>query len=122
MNCNLILGLATDAPTIAPTVLSPSNIPSDVPTESPTVTMTPTANVTVALPEIQFVAWTPKNPLGMCSGDCDSDAECKSGLKCYERSGDKPETYLVPGCGDPSGVDLSVDICYNASLVTDKST
>ena len=122
MNCNLVLGIATSAPTVAPTDLPRSTVPSDAPTESPTVTMTPTVNATTALPEVQFVAWTPKSPLGLCSGDCDSDADCETGLKCFERSGDKPESYLIPGCGDPTDIDLSVDICYDPSVVTDKST
>jgi outer membrane biosynthesis protein TonB len=37
-------------------------------------------------------------PLGLCEGDCDSDAECQPGLICQQRSG----TEAIPGCiGDP---------------------
>ena len=30
----------------------------------------------------------------VCQGDCDSDADCKSGLRCFQRNGLTP----VPGC------------------------
>lgn len=40
----------------------------------------------------------PGNPCpggcGNCEGDCDDDAECKSGFMCYQRDGYE----LVPGC------------------------
>ncbi|KAG7342656.1 serine protease [Nitzschia inconspicua] len=122
MNCNLILGLPTESPTVSPTEMSPSYFPSDVPSETPTVTMTPTANATAAFPDIEIIAWTPKEKLGLCQGDCDSDSECITGLKCFQRQKEIPETYLVPGCGDPRGLDLNVDICYNASVSSDRST
>ena len=32
---------------------------------------------------------------GTCQGDCDSDADCFSGLKCFQRS---HSSVLVPGC------------------------
>ena len=32
--------------------------------------------------------------LGLCEGDCDSDADCASGLSCFQRDGTTP----VPGC------------------------
>merc|ERR1711865_13365 len=32
--------------------------------------------------------------LGHCEGDCDADADCKSGLKCFQRDG----YTAVPGC------------------------
>lgn len=41
--------------------------------------------------------WNPDttvNKLGVCEGDCDSDSDCKPGLKCFQRSGNTS----VPGC------------------------
>merc|ERR1712085_74727 len=42
----------------------------------------------------------------VCMGDCDSNADCKSGLSCFQRNGNTP----VPGCsGDGvSGYDYCV--------------
>lgn len=46
--------------------------------------------------------------LGMCKGDCDSDAHCKKGLKCYQshRSGN-----IVTGC--EGRTKLFHDYCYD---------
>ena len=51
----------------------------------------------------------PKVKLGECEGDCDSDNNCKSGLKCFQRNGSE----LVPGCkyggsGDKGGWDYCI--------------
>ena len=35
-----------------------------------------------------------RRPLQLCEGDCDSDSQCASGLKCFQRSG----FTRVPGC------------------------
>ena len=36
----------------------------------------------------------------VCKGDCDYDADCKSGLSCFQRDGGE----MVPGCsGDGVG-------------------
>eukprot|EP00984_Skeletonema_dohrnii_P018883 scaffold8933_cov78-Skeletonema_dohrnii-CCMP3373.AAC.1 len=46
-------------------------------------------------------------PLGLCEGDCDSDAECGPGLVCMQRSGNEP----VPNCiGTPT---FEEDYCYD---------
>jgi len=45
-------------------------------------------------PELQDVAITPTGPLEVCHGDCDKDADCEGGLKCFQRDG----TKTVPGC------------------------
>ena len=52
-------------------------------------------------------------PCEICQGDCDTDAECKGGMKCFQRNG----TEGVPGClGDGNS---GRDYCYQASgLVT----
>ena len=59
-----------------------------------------------------------------CQGDCDSDADCASGLKCFQRS--KTST-LVPGCAkfgthddgkNPDG--HATDYCYNPGSLVSK--
>ena len=54
---------------------------------------------------------TSKNKLGKCEGDCDSDNDCKPGLKCFERSSSK---NVPPGCKPGgSGDDPTHDYCYD---------
>jgi len=48
---------------------------------------------------------------GQCQGDCDSDSQCKPGLRCYFRSDLSP----VPGCKG-SG-ESAKDYCYDPSSV-----
>jgi hypothetical protein len=51
----------------------------------------------------------PPTPLQRCEGDCDSDSDCASGLKCLQRNGGEK----VPGC---NGNDNSrTDYCYASS-------
>jgi len=51
--------------------------------------------------------------LKACTGECDSDAQCAPGLKCFQR--DNGET--IPGCvGDGAGKDW--DYCYNPNWTT----
>lgn len=42
-----------------------------------------------------------------CYGDCDSDKDCETGLKCYQRS----HGEAVPGCG--TGGPDNYDFCYD---------
>ncbi|GMI20659.1 hypothetical protein TeGR_g9858, partial [Tetraparma gracilis] len=51
---------------------------------------------------------------GACVGDCDSDADCSEGLKCFER--DRSDQQ-VPGCsmGGPGNVG-DHDYCYDPSF------
>jgi len=44
---------------------------------------------------------------GQCEGDCDKDSECRTGLKCFQRSG----FTAVPGCAG-QGVS-NYDYCYD---------
>jgi hypothetical protein len=46
-------------------------------------------------------------PLGECQGDCDTDAECQSGLVCFQRTADE----AVPGCTGTART--GIDFCYN---------
>eukprot|EP01049_Picozoa_sp_SAG25_P005918 SAG25_NODE_422_length_8201_cov_86.324940_1_plen_2351_part_10 len=60
-------------------------------------------------------ACTATNKCGQCEGDCDSDQDCRAGLKCFQRSGYAP----VPGCSGAGGAGdmLNLDFCYNESTV-----
>jgi len=46
--------------------------------------------------------------LGACSGECDNNAQCASGLKCFQRSNGE----TIPGCSGP-GAGKGWDYCYN---------
>ena len=46
---------------------------------------------------------TAKKKCTTCEGDCDGDADCSSGLKCFQRN---TATVLVPGCGKGGAGDL----------------
>ncbi|CAJ1960336.1 unnamed protein product [Cylindrotheca closterium] len=52
---------------------------------------------------------TNKPPYGICQGDCDTSADCQTGLICYQRSRGEP----VPGCSggenDASNNDYCID-------------
>ena len=54
----------------------------------------------------------PTNPkqtkLGECEGDCDSNNDCQTGMKCFERTGGQSE--VVPGCRGKGTKDW--DYCY----------
>lgn len=45
--------------------------------------------------------------LGECVGECDADSQCKSGLKCFQRS----HGELIPGCHGLAAKDW--DFCYD---------
>ena len=54
----------------------------------------------------------PKRKCQVCQGDCDTDADCVSGLKCFQRNNKKS----VPGCSTGGTGDKSAyDYCYNPS-------
>ena len=48
-----------------------------------------------------------KGECGPCQGDCDSDKECRDGLKCFFRDGND---LIPPGCTGRAA--KSVDYCY----------
>ena len=54
---------------------------------------------------------TSTNKLGKCEGDCDTDRDCKPGLKCFQRSS---SSNVPPGCksGGPGDV-YTHDYCYD---------
>jgi hypothetical protein len=49
--------------------------------------------------------------LGECEGDCDSDRECGSGLRCFQRSGSE----TVPGCTGDKREWRGRDFCVKSS-------
>ena len=46
--------------------------------------------------------------LQACAGECDNDAQCASGLKCFQRS----NSETIPGCTG-AGADKAWDYCYD---------
>ncbi len=56
-----------------------------------------------------------------CAGDCETDEDCMSGLKCFQRSS---STSLVPGCASGGVGDFpKSDYCYDpADVPTEVST
>ena len=48
--------------------------------------------------------------LDACIGECDNDGQCKSGLKCFQRS----HGETIPGCTG-SGAGKDWDYCYDPS-------
>jgi hypothetical protein len=52
--------------------------------------------------------------LDNCQGDCDRDSECKSGLKCFQRTG----TQAVPGCTGDKPNYSGFDFCYKPPTPT----
>ena len=48
--------------------------------------------------------------LDACIGECDNDGQCKSGLKCFQRSNGE----TIPGCTG-SGAGKDWDYCYDPS-------
>ena len=56
-----------------------------------------------------------KRPLGLCQGDCDRDADCESGLRCFQRSGGHQR---VPGCSNGELDPSKSDYCIAAGLMS----
>jgi len=60
---------------------------------------------------------TSSRKCGMCEGDCDSDNDCGTGLKCHQRSG----YAQVPGCRKGGSGDVrNYDFCYNPKNINNK--
>ena len=88
---------------------------------SPTISPVPTAT-----PRIQYVGndWKPlkRFPLENCSGDCDSNEDCKGDLICFQREAGSFEH--VPGClgGDREGTGTDFCISPDATIITPPPT
>lgn len=64
-------------------------------------------------------ACTPTTKCSACLGDCDTDADCLSGLKCFQRD----DTTPVPGCAIGGRGDVAVgDYCYDPTVYLFDST
>jgi len=60
---------------------------------------------------------TDKKKCGACEGDCDADADCKTGLKCFQRNG----KVHIHGCDKGGAGDVNNwDYCVNPSLLVNK--
>ena len=62
-------------------------------------------------------ACTSESPCQACQGNCDTDADCVSGLQCMRRSGQE----YVPGCGYQTGVS-GQDYCHMPACPLQAST
>ena len=51
--------------------------------------------------------------LGKCSGDCDSDSDCRGDLKCFQCDG----FCLVPGCGTTYKIGITAMIRLSIASV-----
>ena len=55
-------------------------------------------NYCVKQPKFQNVGKDPESVLGLCSGDCDTDDDCESGLKCAENNFDFEAHIICEVC------------------------
>ena len=46
-----------------------------------------------------------------CIGECDNDAQCAPGLKCFQRT----DGHAIPGCKGAGG-GIGWDYCYDPKL------
>ena len=108
------------APTMSPVMVTSAPVPAPVATTAAPVTTTSApvaAPTSSSLLPLAFVGnnGSPSNtfPLARCQGDCDSDADCASGLTCFQR------TYApgVPGCSGTAGFGSGIDYCINPADV-----
>merc|ERR1719461_2415903 len=65
---------------------------------------------TPAPPKLAYKGANPKGVLGLCTGDCDNDAGCENGLRCFQRNW----YTTVPGCAGIGSKDT--DYCYDPEL------
>ncbi|CAB9509455.1 expressed unknown protein [Seminavis robusta] len=75
---------------------------------------------TKAFPKIQKIGnnifdhlGSDKYPLGLCSGDCDSNSDCRGSLVCFERGRNQP----VFGCSGGSRDSSQQDYCISKDSV-----
>jgi len=88
--------------------LEPEASPTPLP-DSPDIIIinTPTP---APLPKLAYKGANPKGVLGLCTGDCDNDAGCENGLRCFQRNW----YTTVPGCAGIGSKDT--DYCYDPEL------
>ena len=59
-------------------------------------------------PKYKDIGEDPDGVLGMCSGDCDTDKDCDSGLKCMQREGQGQISYVF---GETPEGNVLCDLC-----------
>lgn len=79
------------------------NIPTDY-----DVCYDPTWNGTMPAENRGWSGCSPQSTCGVGQGDCDGDADCATGLECYQRSSGE----AVPGV-DTTGMPGDLDVCYD---------
>ena len=62
---------------------------------------------------LQFVTWDPTDLLGLCQGDCGTDADCEGDLICFQLDGNA----VVPGCQKGGWTPSVSDFCVNPVAV-----
>ena len=117
MNCAAVYGF-TDAPSDSPTdatTSGPSSAPSNVATPLP-----PSSSPSVATqqPSIQPTNAAADALLLECEGSCDTSDDCATGLSCFHRNS-SAVALTVPGCNELSMLYASINLCYNATTVSD---
>lgn len=53
---------------------------------------------------------TPQNPCGVGEADCDTDADCKPGLKCWQKDNN---SRPIPGVTGFQRITYDFDFCYD---------
>ena len=93
----IIRKIATLPPTVSPTK-QPTKSPTEAPVEKDS-----------RIP-LNGISWSPPRnvKLGLCAGDCDTDADCEDGLYCYQRFTPNVE---VPGCIGGDSEKSLMDFC-----------
>ena len=87
--------ITTDQPTTTP-VPAPVEIAGDEDDEDASPTLAPVSTITMPLLTVVRPSCNENNTCTMCAGDCDSDADCRGDLACFQR--DEFDFTEVPGC------------------------
>lgn len=88
-----------------------NQVPTDAPVEPPTRDTDQSEQKV-----LEFVGWSPAEPLKACQGDCDVNQDCGDGLKCYQRY----NAYdRVPGCAGGERDDSLADYCVEMDAELD---
>ncbi|KAL7528314.1 hypothetical protein ACHAXR_005766, partial [Thalassiosira sp. AJA248-18] len=84
----------------------------DMPTREPTTSVPTTTDGSPRLRYLGRDGCNIDQPCNICTGDCDTNDDCLSGLQCFQRAiGDSTR---VPGCGVGGPGDIAgADYCYD---------
>ena len=81
-------------------IKDPRSTPKPTPAPIPVPTMAPNGST-------NKLKWSVNFPLGLCEGDCDTNKDCRDGLKCFQRNGGDD----VPGCNGGKDNASGTDFC-----------